>query len=125
MKKVLIVDDDKNILILLGKALRGKDVEITTATTLEEAEYAITHASVDLVLADIRLTGILGREGLELLNYVKEKSPSTSVIIMTGFGSPDIEQEAYERGAAAYFEKPLDIEVLADTIRDLSIPVAH
>jgi len=122
MKKVLIVDDDRNILLLLSKALRGQELEIATATTLEEAEYAINHASPDLILADIRLTGVLGREGLELLDFVKEKSPETEVIIMTGFGSPDIEQESYERGAAAYFEKPLDLRVLAEAIRGLGIP---
>jgi len=123
MKKILIVDDEEAILHTLSRAIRGKDLEVLTASTMVEAEYAINNSSLDLVLADIRLTGMLGREGLELLQYVKERSPETHVIIMTGYGSPEIEKEALDRGAAFYFEKPIDLKTLMQRLRELSLPV--
>ena len=121
MKKILIVDDEVNLLNLLSKALRKNGVEVITATTIEEAEYAITHTFFDVVLADIRLTGVLGRQGLELLPFVSDKSPDTRVIIMTGYGSPDIEEEAYEKGAYFYFDKPIDLNLLKERLEEIGI----
>jgi len=121
MKKILIVDDDENILQLLSKVLKTDGVEVINSSKIEEAEYAIKNTFIDVMIADIRLTGVLGREGLELLSYVGEKSPDTKVIIMTGYGSPEIEQEAYEKGAYFYFDKPIDLRVLNDRLSKLGI----
>jgi DNA-binding NtrC family response regulator len=118
--KILIVDDEENVLGMLKKALKMDDeIEIITAQTIEDAEYAITNMFFDLVISDIKLTGVLGREGLELLPYITEKSPKTQVIIMTGYGSPEIEAEAYARGAYYYFEKPIDLGILIGKVSGL------
>lgn len=114
--KILIVDDEENLLSSLKRALKKDGVEVITATTIEEAEYAIKNTFFDIVLADIRLTGVLGHEGLELLPYVKEHSPQTKVIIMTAYGSPSIEREAYKKGAFFYFDKPIDLDILREKI---------
>lgn len=121
MKKILIIDDEEKLILILRKALRRKDVEVVTATTIEEAEYAIKHTFFNVALTDLRLTGMLGREGIELLHYIEEISPWTKVIIMTGYGSQEIEQEAYQQGAFYYFEKPLDLRILLDRIQALGI----
>jgi DNA-binding NtrC family response regulator len=121
VKKILIVDDEVNLLRILSKALKGNDVEVITSNRIEEAEYAIKNTFFNVVLADIRLTGVLGREGIELLGYIGEKSPQTKVIIMTGYGSPEIEKEAYEKGAFYYFEKPIDLAVLNTRLHGLGI----
>lgn len=121
MKKILIVDDEESILSTLSRALRKNGVEVITTTRIEEAEYAISNSFFDLLIADIRLTGVLGREGLELLQYVKTKSPETKVIIMTGYGSVEVEKEAYEKGAYFYFDKPLDLAVLKEKVAALGI----
>lgn len=118
-KKILIVDDEKPILDALSIALKADGLEIITASTIEQAEYAIKNTSFNVVLADIRLTGVLGREGLELLPYIAEKSPETKVIIMTAYGSPEIEEEAYNKGAYFYFDKPIDLHILRDRLEEL------
>lgn len=122
LKKILIVDDEENLLINLSRYLKTNGVEVITTTKIEEAEYAIKNTFFDVVLADIRLTGVLSREGLELLAFVKEKSPETKVIIMTGFGDQEIEKEAYEKGASFYFDKPIDLNLLRDRLEALGIP---
>jgi len=122
LKKILIVDDEQSILLSLSYVLRVEGVEVLACSEIEQAEEALASSHFDLVIADIRMSGINGIEGLELLSYIK-KQFAADVFIMTGFGSPDIEAEAYRRGATQYFSKPIEIPVLLDAVARLGIPV--
>ncbi len=122
-KRILIVDDEPTILLTLSYTLRSDDVEVVTASRLEPAEEALERAAFDLVIVDIRMSGVLGIEGLELLSYIKRRWPKTSVIIMTAHGSEEIRQEAFDRGAFYYYDKPIDIIDLMQRIREMGIPV--
>ena len=122
-KRILIVDDEPTILLTLSYALRSDRVEVITASRLEPAEEALNRYAFDLVIADIRMSGILGIEGLELLTYIKRRWPLTQVIVMTAYGSEDIQKDAYERGALFYYNKPIDIEELTRQVLDMGIPV--
>ena len=121
MKKILIVDDEPTILFALFHLFSGKDTTVITCNRIEEAEQALERYKFDLVIADIRLSGIEGIEGLELLTYIKRLHPETPVIIMTAYGSAEIKKDAYSRGAFYYFEKPIDIKILTDKARELGI----
>lgn len=122
-RRILIVDDEPTILLTLSYALRSNDVEVITASRLEPAEEALNRYRFDLVIVDIRMSGVLGVEGLELLSYIKRQWPDTEVIIMTAYGSDDMKRDAYERGAKYYYNKPIDIDDLFQRIRDMGIPV--
>lgn len=122
-KHILIVDDEPTILLTLSYALRSKEVDVVTASRLGQAEDALKKQQFDLVIADIRMSGMLGVEGLELLTYIRRYWPLTKVIIMTAHGSEEIQQEALERGATYYYTKPVDIRELIRRIRDMGIPV--
>jgi DNA-binding NtrC family response regulator len=122
-KRILIVDDEPTILLTLSYALRSPDVEVITASRLEPAEEALNRYAFDLVIVDIRMSGILGIEGLELLTYVKRRWPQTEVIVMTAYGSEEIQKDAYDRGAFHYYSKPIDIEDLMQRVRAIGIPV--
>lgn len=124
-KKILIVDDEPTILLTLSYALRSRDVEVITASRLEPAEEALKRNTFDLVIADIRMSGMLGVEGLELLTYIKRYWPDTKVIIMTAHGSEEVQQDAYERGATYYYQKPVDIRELMRKIEDLGIALKN
>ena len=123
-KKILIVDDEPTILLTLSYALRSKNVDVITASRLEPAEEALKKHAFDLVIADIRMSGMLGEEGLELLSSIQRNWPGTKVIIMTAHGTDEVRQEAYARGAVHYYQKPVDIRVLMRKIEDLGIPLA-
>jgi DNA-binding NtrC family response regulator len=73
-KKILIVDDAENVLIMLSNALKAEGIEVITAK-MEEAGYAIKNTLMNVVLADIHLTGVQGQIGLKFLHHVHEKSP--------------------------------------------------
>jgi len=122
MKKILIVDDEQSILLSLSYALKAEGVEVITCSEIEQAEEALENARFDLVIADIRMSGVNGIEGLELLKYIKERF-ATEVIIMTGYGTEEIESLAYRLGALHYFNKPVDITELLDKVASIGIPV--
>lgn len=122
-KRILIVDDEPTILLTLSYALRSQDVEVITASRLEPAEEALNRYSFDLVIVDIRMSGILGIEGLELLSYIKRRWPLMAVIVMTAYGSEEIRKDAYDRGAFYYYSKPIDIEDLIQRVSAMGILV--
>jgi DNA-binding NtrC family response regulator len=122
-KRILIVDDEPTILLTLSYTLRTDGVEVITASRLEPAEEALCRYAFDVVIVDIRMSGILGIEGLELLSYIKRNWPQTEVVVMTAHGTSEMKQEAYERGARFYYDKPVDIRELAALMRRLGVPV--
>ena len=117
-----MVDDEKPILMTLSHLLRTEGVEIVICSKVEEAEAALDSSRFDLVISDIRMSGVAGIEGLELLTYIKDRY-TTEVIIMTGYGTPEIEEEAYRRGAFHFFRKPIDTLELLNKVAELEIPV--
>jgi DNA-binding NtrC family response regulator len=121
MKKILIVDDEPTILMTLAHLFNNKDTTVITSNRIEEAEEALARYNFDLVIADIRMSGMYGIEGLELLSYIKQRMPSTEVIIMTAYGSEEIREDAYKRGALHYYEKPIDINDLVEKAKGLGI----
>jgi len=124
IKKILIVDDEQSILLSLSYVLKTEGVEVITCSEIEQAEEALESTRFDLVLADIRMSGVNGIEGLELLTFIKQRY-TTKVIIMTGYGDEETEAEAYRRGACHYFTKPVDIPVLLEQVAKIGIPVKY
>ncbi|MDP2167535.1 MAG: response regulator [Thermodesulfovibrionales bacterium] len=124
MKKILVVDDEPVILMALSHLLSNENTVVITSSRIEEAEEALVRYKFDLVIADIRLSGVDGIEGLELLSYVKKISPETAVIIMTAYGSDEMKEEAGRRGAYHYFEKPIDMDDLIKMVEELDIAVS-
>ena len=123
MKRVLVVDDEPSILLSLSHLFSNDEVIVITSSRIEDAEEALEHYSFDLVIADIRLSGIDGIEGLELLSYISRVRPETKVILMTAYGSEVMKESALRRGAYYYYEKPIDMNNLVKKAGDCGIPV--
>lgn len=117
-ERILIVDDEDETLVTFRKLLKRLDCEIDCAESIETAEALLATTSYAAVITDLRLTGIIGEEGLEILRFVKEKSSGTAVILVTGYGSPEIMTKAYQLGAAYYFEKPLHPVRLLEAVKE-------
>jgi CheY-like chemotaxis protein len=107
-RKVLVVDDEETLTWSMTKTL-AKDTghyEIIIANTGVDALKILEKGPIDVVVTDIRMPDI---NGLDLLSTVREKYPSTKVIIMTAYGSPEVHKEAARRGSYFYLEKPFEI----------------
>ncbi len=117
-KKVLIVDDEETLTWSLAKSLsrdKGK-YEVLIANNGGEALNILSKNKIDLVITDIRMPGI---NGLDLLVRIKKEHPKTKVIIMTAYGSSDVQKEANRRGSIYYVEKPFEISEIRRVIVDL------
>jgi CheY-like chemotaxis protein len=118
LKKVLIVDDEETLTWSMAKSLsRDRDkygVEI--ANNGKEALDVLGKMPIDVVISDIRMPDI---NGLDLLVQVKRDFPNTKVIIMTAYGSSDVQKEASKRGSLHYIEKPFEINEIRKLILDV------
>ena len=104
--RILIVDDEELIVQAMRKYFTGLGYAVDSAYELEEAQALLGHYKYDLVIADLRLTGIGGVEGVQIVADVHQKCASTRVILLSAYGTPEIERESYQRGADAFLHKP-------------------
>ena len=118
LKKVLIVDDEETLTWSMARSLsKDKDnYEVLIANNGREALNFLEKNKIDLVISDIRMPDI---NGLDLLVRIKKEYPQTKVIIMTAYGSADVQREANQRGSLYYVEKPFEISDLRKIIIDL------
>lgn len=78
-----------------------------------EAEALLEKNRYDLAILDLRLSGSPEAEGLDVIESVRERSPQTRIILLTAYGSREIEAEAFRRGADAFLHKPKPLSEVA------------
>jgi two-component system response regulator HydG len=113
MKKILIIDDEVNVGILLSKFLTRNGFEVETAANGGNGMEALKRAYFDLVLCDFRLEDTDGRE---MLKNIKALYPKTGVIIITGYSDIKMAVELIKMGAYDYITKPLYPDEILNTI---------
>ena len=114
MDTLLIVDDEKNYLVVLEALLSPEGYEIMTSDKAQEALRLLQEADVDLVLTDMKMPGM---SGMELLEEAKKIKPEVPVIMMTAYGTIEMAVEAMKKHAYDYITKPFQNEELKLTLR--------
>ena len=113
---VLLVDDERNILLTLGRALSLEGYATETAAGGREALEKIAALPVDVVVMDVRMPDL---DGLTVLQRAREARPGLPVIIMSGHGSIETVRQAFRLGAFDYLEKPItEKEKLVAAVRN-------
>jgi two-component system NtrC family response regulator len=113
METILIVDDEKNYLLVLKELLSEEDYEVFTAQSAAEALNIFQESELDLVITDMKMPGM---SGMDLLSALKEKALNLPIIMMTAYGTVEKAVEAMKKGAYDYILKPFDNEVLKKTV---------
>lgn len=113
---VVLVDDDIEVTEALAVGLEREGRTVVTCNDLESAELIIDRMHPSHVVADVRLSGPFGFEGLDLVRHVKRDAPSTRIILISGNGAEDLQLEASQRGAVAFLQKPFRVEELDATL---------
>jgi two-component system response regulator (stage 0 sporulation protein F) len=108
-KKVLIVDDQNGIRILLVEVFSVEGYHTFQASNGKIALEIVRNEVPDLVLLDMKIPGM---DGLEILKHIKQMNESIKVIMMTAYGELDMIKEASDLGAIMHFTKPFDIDEL-------------
>ena len=114
MRKILLVDDEPNVLALLSVALEDEGYRILEANNGEGALSQVEKEEPQVVLLDIRMPDI---DGVEVLRQIRETDQATSVIMMTAHGAMETVVEAVKLGAYDYLTKPLDLKKVKVLIR--------
>jgi two-component system, OmpR family, response regulator CpxR len=112
--KVLLVDDEREFVQTLSERLLMRDMGSAVAYDGESALNMIAEDEPEVMILDLKMPGI---DGIEVLRRVKESRPEIEVIILTGHGSEADRETCMKLGAYAYLQKPVDIEVLSDTLK--------
>ncbi|HNX99022.1 MAG TPA: response regulator, partial [Candidatus Aminicenantes bacterium] len=115
MANVLIVDDDKNFLLSLVDGLKALDDQfhVLTAENGARAEEVLHSEPIDLVMTDLKMPVM---DGFELLARMSRGFPRIPVIVITAFGTPEIEKNIRAMGGFQYLEKPLDFALTVERI---------
>jgi len=111
--KILVVDDNPQIVDIVGTYLRQEGYGVLGALTSDEGLKLAILSRPELVLLDI---GLPGTNGIELLKRIRSLSPTTRVIMVTGNSDPVLARETLELGALAYIDKPFDFAYLKRVI---------
>jgi DNA-binding NtrC family response regulator len=114
---ILVADDEQITLNNIVESLREEGYDVTAARDGLEALAWIEKKNFDVLITDIKMPGLTG---LELLSAVKDRSPETEVIVITGFGSIGSAVEAMKTGSYDYITKPFDLDELALKVKKVS-----
>ncbi|TWU26642.1 Transcriptional regulatory protein ZraR [Novipirellula galeiformis] len=101
---ILLVDDDQHLADSMAQWLREMSHDVETAWTLGSAKAALKKQKFDLVITDLRLGD---EDGFDLIGYTKQQHPETSVLVITGYATPDTAVQAVRAGAFDLLTKPL------------------
>ena len=113
--RILLVDDEKEFVQTLSERLQTRKMEAAVAYDGEEALSLVKSEEPEVMVLDLKMPGI---DGIEVLRRMKREHPLVEVIILTGHGSEREEALARELGAFAYLEKPVNIDVLSQTMKE-------
>lgn len=112
-KRLLVVDDERVILFAIRRYFERRGFIVDCAREREEAEALLASEHYDAVIADLRLTGIHGAEGLEVLSFIRSRCMDACVVILTAHGTPELEEHAHALGVNRFLRKPQPLEALA------------
>jgi len=112
--KVLLVDDEREFVQTLSERLLMRDVGSAVAYDGESALNLVAEDEPEVMILDLKMPGI---DGMEVLKKVKASQPDIEVIILTGHGSQADKEKCMALGAFAYLQKPVDIELLSETLK--------
>jgi two-component system, NtrC family, response regulator AtoC len=114
VRRVLVVDDEENLRLVLRTLLKRHGYEVETASSGEEALGLVDTFGPDVILTDVRMPKM---GGLDLLTTLKAKGNEATVIVMSAYGNTDLAIEAMKSGAYDYVQKPFKPDEVVLTLR--------
>ena len=114
MEKILIVDDQYGIRILLNEIFQKEGYQTFQAANGVQALSIVKSEDPDLVILDMKIPGM---DGLEILKRIKKMEARALVIIMTAYGELDMIHQAMDLGAITHFAKPFDIDEIKASVK--------
>ena len=116
--KVLLVDDEEEMVSALSERLSLRGIETDCVLTGKDAVTSALRNTYDVVVLDVKMPGM---NGLETMEKIQEIQPEAKIIFLTGHGSVADCEAGKNAGACFYLMKPIDIEVLIESMKEALI----
>lgn len=126
-KSILLIDDDKLVLMTLKRLLVREGYQVTTALNGQTALRKMQEDSFDLIISDIKMPQM---DGIETIKKIREYLAQNNKklipeIFITAYAKEEIYQEALKLDASGYIEKPFDVKTLQETVKKLTEKPTH
>jgi DNA-binding NtrC family response regulator len=119
MPRLLVVDDEESICFSMSEYFSLQGYKVDTASEIEEAEKLLGATNYKVVIQDLRLTITNNQNGLDMIKMIREHNPQARIVVLTAYGSPEIEDEARRYGADAFLRKPKPLSQVAQVVQGL------
>jgi DNA-binding NtrC family response regulator len=119
LPRLLVVDDEESICFSMSEYFEHHGYKVDTARDMEEAEKLIEGTNYKVVIQDLRLGINRNPDGFEIIKLVHRSHPETRIIVLTAYGSTDMEDEARQCGADAFLRKPKPLSQVAQVVQGL------
>src|SRR4026209_1182511 len=105
-RSLLVVDDEESICFSMREYFSQHGFKVDTAREIEQAEGLINSTDYRVIIQDLRLGITRNPDGIEIIKLVHKRNPDTRIIVLTSYGSKEVEDEARRAGADAFLRKP-------------------
>jgi DNA-binding NtrC family response regulator len=112
--RILVLDDETIVLKRLGPALEKAGYTVEVFSRSADAVNRIRETNFDIVITDLKMEGL---DGMQFLTGVKERSPSTEVIVITGFATMDTAKESFQKGVFDFLAKPFKMGEILESVK--------
>lgn len=119
MPRLLVVDDEEAICFSMSEYFSLHGYKVDTAREMEEAEKLLGSSEYKVVIQDLRLSLTNKTDGLDMIRTIREHNPQTRIIVLTAYGSAEVEDEARRCGADAFLRKPKPLSQVAQVVQGL------
>jgi DNA-binding NtrC family response regulator len=119
MPRLLVVDDEESICFSMSEYFSLHGYKVDTASEMEEAEKLIEATDYKVVIQDLRLGATRNPDGLDIIKMIRDQNPQTRIIVLTAYGSAEMEDEARRCGADAFLRKPKPLSQVAQVVQGL------
>ena len=117
--RLLVVDGEESICFSLKEYFTLHGYTVDTARDLEEAEKLVEATDYNVVIEDLRLGPAQTPDGIEMIKFIRGHNSHTRIIVLTAYGSAEMEKEALSCGADAFLRKPKPLSHVAQVIQGL------
>ncbi len=118
-RHLLVVDDEESICFSMSEYFSQHGFQVDTAREMEEAEGLIKATEYNVIIQDLRLGLARRSDGLDIIRLVHKRNPDTRIIVLTSYGTAEVEEEARRAGADAFLRKPKPLSQVAQVVQGL------
>jgi DNA-binding NtrC family response regulator len=111
---ILVLDDEPIVLKRLRPALEKAGYEVEVFSRSSEAMARIMDKDFDIVITDLKMQGL---DGMQFLTMVKQDSPKTEVIVITGFATMETAKESFQKGVFDFLAKPFKLAEIQEIVK--------